>query len=308
MNITVIGAGVIGISWTALFAAHGHEVTVHDTAPDVDERVRDGLARLIPTLRMLGLDTSGLPERVRCESDLAAAVRAADVIQENGPERRDFKVRLWRDVEKHARAEVLMLSSSSGTTATEQAAGMRDPSRLLIGHPFNPPHLIPLVEVVPGEKTSEDAVREAIDFYASLGKTPIRLRREIPGFVANRIQAAVFRESVALVRAGVVTVSELDDIVTNSLGPRWATAGPFRSFHLGGGPRGFRGFLEHFATGMQLLWLHAAVRPVLLTPGLRRKLLAQIDESFGSTPYAEAEKNRDRQQVAVLEALAAQQN
>lgn len=304
MNITVIGAGVVGISWSALFLANGHTVTVYDVADDSPQRVRDGVARCEPTLRSLGYDTADMTARLKFCDDLAEGVRDADVVQENGPERRDFKRRLWAQVEKAAKPTALLLSSSSGTTATSQSALMTNPGRLLIGHPFNPPHLIPLIEVVPGKNTDPSAVEEAMQFYSALGKTPIRLRREIPGFAANRLQAALFKESVALVRAGVVTVEELDDIVVNSVGLRWATAGPFQSFHLGGGPSGFRGYLDHFATGMQLLWLHSATRPVVLTTSLKRRLLGQIDDSFGARPIHELEAERDEKQLAVRAALA----
>ncbi|KXP01294.1 3-hydroxyacyl-CoA dehydrogenase NAD-binding domain-containing protein [Tsukamurella pseudospumae] len=304
MNITVIGAGVIGISWSALFLANGHTVTVYDVADDAPQRVRDGIAQCEPTLRSLGYDTTDMTARLTFCDDLDEAVREADVVQENGPERRDFKRRLWAQVEKAAKPTALLLSSSSGMTATSQSALMTDPGRMLIGHPFNPPHMIPLVEVVPGENTAPSAVDEAMRFYAALGKTPIRLRREIPGFAANRLQAALFKESVALVRAGMVTVEELDEIVVNSIGLRWATAGPFQSFHLGGGPSGFRGYLDHFATGVQLLWLHAATRPVVLTTRLKNRLVRQIDDSFGARPIQELEAERDAKQLAVRAALA----
>lgn len=305
MKITVIGAGVIGVSWTALFLAHGHDVTVFDIDPDAPKRAQAGLEQIQPTLLGLGLNTEDLASRLRFTSDLAEAVANADVVQENGPERRQIKRQLWADVERHVKPTALLLSSSSGTTATEQAKHMQDAGRMLIGHPFNPPHLIPLVEVVPGERTDPEAVEDAMNFYRSLGKTPIQLRKEIPGFVANRLQAAVFKESVALVRAGVVTVPELDEIVVQSIGLRWAITGPFESFHVGGGPTGFRGYLRQFAKGIQLLWLHSATRPVVLTQRLQQSLLDQIDASFGSRPIHDLETHRDRRQVALIAARAA---
>lgn len=303
MDITVIGAGVIGISWSALFLANGHTVTVYDVADDAPQRVQHGIAQCEPTLRSLGFNTTDMAARLRFCDDLDEAVRDADVVQENGPERGGFKRNLWAQVEKAAKPTALLLSSSSGTTATSQAAGMTNPGRMLIGHPFNPPHLIPLVEVVPGKNTDPSAVDEAMRFYTSLGKTPIRLRKEIPGFAANRLQAALLKESVALVRDGVVTVEELDQIVVSSIGLRWATAGPFQSFHLGGGPTGFRGYLNHFATGVQLLWLHSALRPVFLTAGMKQMLLRQIDDSFGNRPIHDLEAERDEKQLAVLKGV-----
>ena len=180
---------------------------------------------------------AGSAERLRFEPALERAVAQADVVQETGPERLDFKRDLWRRIAAVAPPHSLLLSSSSGIPATEQAAEMDAPGRMLIGHPFNPPHVIPLVEVVPGAQTSPEAVADAVAFYRAIGKVPQVVRKEIGGFVANRLQAAIFRECVSLVSQGVVTVDELDAIVTHSVGLRWAVDGPFASFHLGGGGR-----------------------------------------------------------------------
>ncbi|WP_212749015.1 3-hydroxyacyl-CoA dehydrogenase NAD-binding domain-containing protein [Nocardia cyriacigeorgica] len=300
-RVTVVGAGVIGASWTALFLAHGLHVTVCDIAPDSEARLHTQLRAIEPTLHALGLpplDTSHL----LFEPHISKAVVAADVVQECGPERRGFKRDLWRRVEQAAPPQALLLSSSSGIPVDWQSTRMRDPARLLIGHPVNPPHLMPLVEVVAGSKTASTAVDEAIDFYRAVGKHPVRLRKPIPGFVVNRLQSALMREAVALVRAGVVTVDELDDIVTHSVGPRWAATGPFESFHLGGGPTGFAGFLKAYAGGMQLLWLHSSLRPVWFTPSVRRRLREQVDAGIGTVSITELEARRDRRQLAVLRA------
>src|SRR6201981_1619648 len=178
----VIGAGVIGASWTALFLAHGLEVVVNDPRPDVEALVSDYIRNSLPTLDALGLPTANLEAKLRFQADLESAVAGADLVQENGPERIEFKQDLWARVGKVVGEHALMLSSSSAKTATEQALKMSRPERLLVGHPFNPPHLIPLVEVVPGEKTSPGAVDDAGVFYAALGKVPRVVHKEIPGF------------------------------------------------------------------------------------------------------------------------------
>lgn len=303
MNVTVIGAGLIGVSWAALFLAHGHRVCIHDVAPDVASRVRTELERIQPFMAQLGrpLDFDG--PGLSFEADLSAAVRQADVVQECGPERLMFKQALWARVEAHCRPDALLLSSSSGITATMQSRKMKTPQRMLVGHPFNPPHLVPLVEVVAGRRTDPDAVRRARDFYAGLGKRPVVLHKEIPGFVANRIQAAVIRESVSLVRQGVVSVEDLDIAVQASLGLRWATGGPFKSAHLGGGAGGIQAFFKQFATGLQLLWLHMRLRPVFLTRRAQQALVGQITQSYGSVPIDELASLRDQQQIALLQAL-----
>ena len=304
-NITVIGAGLIGASWTALFLAHGHRVCVHDVAPGFEARVRMELTRIKPTLLALGLtlDDDHHKDRLSFEPDLAKAVRNADFVQECGPERIAFKRQLWAQVEQHCPATALLLSSSSGLTASRQAKGMRTPHRMLVGHPFNPPHLIPLVEVVPGQQTLPDAVDAAMRFYTSLGKKAILVKKEIPGFVANRLQAAVIRESVSLVQQGVITAGDLDDVMTHSLGIRWAVGGPFISAHLGGGAGGIKAFFKQFGSGLQLLWLHSRLRPVLLTQGTRDNLDAALQGMVQGASVAELESARDQQQLALLTAL-----
>lgn len=303
MNVTVIGGGLIGASWAALFLSHGHRVCVHDVVPDVALRVRTELRRIQPFMAQLGhaLDPDG--PHLSFEADLTRAVRHADVVQECGPERLGFKQALWAMVEVHCPPEALLLSSSSGITASMQARKMTSPQRMLVGHPFNPPHLVPLVEVVPGKGTSDESVRRAREFYAGLGKQPVVLRKEIPGFVANRIQAAVIRESVSLVRQGVVSVEDLDIAVQSSLGLRWATGGPFKSAHLGGGAGGIEAFFKQFATGLQLLWFHMRLRPVWLTGRTQRALAGQVTQRYGAWPIDELASIRDRQQIALLQAL-----
>ncbi|HEX5371917.1 MAG TPA: 3-hydroxyacyl-CoA dehydrogenase NAD-binding domain-containing protein [Aquabacterium sp.] len=303
MHVTVIGGGLIGASWAALFLAHGHRVCVHDVAPGVEARVRQELQRIQPFMAQLGLPLDPHSPALSFDGDLARAVRQADVVQECGPERLAFKQSLWVSVESHCRPDALLLSSSSGITASMQSRKMASPQRMLVGHPFNPPHLIPLVEVVPGRRTSAEATERARQFYLALGKQAIVLRKEIPGFVANRIQAAVIRESVSLVRQGVVSVEDLDTAVQSSLGLRWACGGPFLSAHLGGGAGGIGAFFKQFAGGLQLLWLHMRLRPVLLTGGAQRALAQQIEQRYGAQSIDQWASRRDQQQIALLQAL-----
>jgi len=304
-NVTVIGGGLIGASWAALFLSHGHRVCVHDVAPDAALRVRSELQRIQPFMAQMGLSFDPDGPGLTFDADLAGAVRQADVVQECGPERLAFKQSLWAQVESHCPAHALLLSSSSGITASMQARQMKTPQRMLVGHPFNPPHLIPLVEVVPGKRTSKEAVLRARDFYVALGKQAVVLNKEIPGFVANRIQAAVIRESVSLVRQGVVSVEDLDVAVQSSLGLRWATGGPFLSAHLGGGAGGIQAFWRQFAGGLQLLWLHMRLKPVLLTHKAQDSLADAVGRRYGGQSIDQLASARDRQQIALLKALKA---
>ncbi|UQI45754.1 3-hydroxyacyl-CoA dehydrogenase NAD-binding domain-containing protein [Streptomyces sp. HU2014] len=299
----VIGGGVIGISWAGLFLAHGLDVVVSDPRPDVRDQVLTGLDEIVPALSALGLPTGDLAGRLTFEADLATAVAGADVVQENGPERLAVKQEIWQAVERAAPAHALLATSTSGIPASAIAEAMRQPERLVVGHPFNPPHLVPLVEVVPGAKTSARTLRQARDFYAALGKKPQILRKEIPGFVANRLQSALFRECVHLVAEGVVTESELDEIVTASIGLRWAVAGPFRTFHLGGGPGGLPHFIQHLGRAMEGTWPGLG-NPTFDEPTVAR-LTGQAQEAFGDVPVGELAARRDRAQIALMRALEA---
>lgn len=302
-QVAVIGAGVIGTSWAALMLAHGLQVRVHDPDPDVRAKVRAGLEQVTPALDALGLPTQGLADRLEFADDVEHAVDGARVIQENGPEKLEFKQQLWTRVEKVVDATALLLSSTSGQPATLQAQEMADGSRLLVGHPFNPPHMVPLVEVVPGERTDPAAVEEAVAFYRALGKRPLVLRKEKPGFVANRLQSAMFQECVSLVAEGVVTMEDLDEVVTSSIGMRWAVNGPFLTFHLGGGPGGLPHFLKHLGPGMQARWASLG-HPQFDEPTVAL-LTEAVEHAYGDLTYDELERRRDAGQLAVMRALAA---
>jgi len=303
-NVCVIGAGVIGASWTALFLAHGLNVVVNDPQPDIEATLKGALWKIAPTLRELGLAHEFLDSRLRFEPELERAVADADVVQENGPERPEWKQQLWARVENTVPKHALLLSSSSARPATEQGREMQDSSRLLVGHPFNPPHLIPLVEIVPGERTDPDAIDDAFAFYEALGKVPRVLKKEIQGFVANRLQRAIMREACYLVQEGVVSIDELDDIVTSSIGLRWAVNGPFSSFHMGGGPKGLESFFQNLGKNMAASF--NVVPPVELDEKLQQRIINQAAASFGKTPIPQMERQRDNAQVALLRALASQ--
>jgi len=302
-QITVVGAGVIGISWTALFLARGLHVTVSDPLPDVEDLVRSKLAEIAPTLAQLGLPIEALEgpsPTLGFETDVATAVHAADVVQENGPERLDLKQQLWRTIEEAAPAHGLFASSSSSLPASEMAKAMREPHRLVVCHPFNPPHLVPLVEVVASKGTDPGVVNKAVAFYRAIGKQPLVLGREIPGFVANRLQAALFREAVYLVSQGIVSEQALDDVVTASIGMRWAVAGPFRTFHLGGEPGGLADFIVHLGPAMEALWSQ------LGAPSLDPQTVALLTKGaadFGGT-VGELAAQRDAAEIRLMRALS----
>ncbi|MEU4498313.1 3-hydroxyacyl-CoA dehydrogenase NAD-binding domain-containing protein [Streptomyces sp. NPDC023998] len=296
----VVGAGTIGLSWAALFAAHGMDVWVTDPRPDLAEAVDSALASAASPLAHQGLDVQGITDRVHLAADVTEAVRNADVVQENGPENVGFKRELFATLVREAPKHALLLSSSSAIPSTVFTEGLEDASRVLIGHPFNPPHVVPLVEVVPGERTSEESVARAVEFYRCVGRLPVVERKEIPGFVGNRLQNALSREAIYLVEQGVVGPAELDLVVVNSLGLRWATVGPFLAAHLGGGPGGYRHMAEHIGASMQQMWDFGQPEQ---TPEQTERLVKAVEDAYGSGSWAQLSQERDRRQINVLSAV-----
>jgi carnitine 3-dehydrogenase len=299
-RVAVVGTGVIGASWAAHFLAHGLDVVATDPSPGAEQRLRSDVAAIWPTLTPAA---GGSPERLAFTPDPAEAVADADFVQENGPEREDVKHQLFAVLDAAARPEVVLASSSSGMLPSVIARGCpRHPERVVIGHPFNPPHLIPLVEVVPGEKTSEQAVEAALTFYTAVGKKPIRLRQELPGHVANRLQAALWQEAYSLVERGVATVADIDTAIAQGPGLRWAVLGPFANQHLSGGPGGIAHVLEHLGPPTEAWWRDLG--QVTLTPELVAKLVAGVDEELAGVDPAELVARRDAVLTALLAAKA----
>src|ERR1700730_16271650 len=242
-RVALIGTGVIGASWAALFLAKGLEVVATDVASDAEGRLRQFVDAAWPALEEMGLAPGASQANLTFTSDMPAAIAGAEFVQENGPERIDFKQKLYGQLDELLASDVIIASSSSGLTMSAIQAGCAlHPERCVIGHPFNPPHLIPLVEIVGGKLTSEGTIDRASAFYRGLGKRPVRLRKEVPGHVANRLPAALVREVAYLVGDGVIDVADIDDAVSWGPGLRWGVMGPNMLYHLGGGPGG----IEHF--------------------------------------------------------------
>jgi 3-hydroxyacyl-CoA dehydrogenase len=253
-RIAIVGTGVIGASWAAEFLARGFDVIAIDPAPDAEAKLRAYVDSAWPALTAMGLSSSASRERLSFTIDMKKAVSDADLVQENGPERPDFKIKLFADIDAVTPPDSLIASSSSGITMSVMQSACKHPERCVVGHPFNPPHMIPLVEVVGGAKTSPDAVQRAIAFYTSIGKKPILLRKEVVGHVANRIQAALYREVVNLIALGVLDVADADTAVCWGPGLRWGVMGPNLLFHLGGGPGGIQHFMDHLSGPVATWW------------------------------------------------------
>ena len=253
-RIAIVGTGVIGASWAAEFLARGFDVDATDPAADAEKNLHKFVDEAWPALSAKGLSRNASRDRLSFSQDMKKAVSEADFVQENGPERPDFKIKLFADMDAATPADSLIASSSSGITMSVMQSACTHPERCVIGHPFNPPHMVPLVEVVGGSKTSDAAVQRAIEFYASIGKKPIHVRKEVVGHVANRLQAAIYREVVNLIHLGVVDVADADTAVCWGPGLRWAVMGPSMLFHLGGGQGGIRHFMEHLSGPVASWW------------------------------------------------------
>ena len=281
-RVAVIGTGTIGASWTALFLAAGHEVAASDPAEGAEDRLRAQVAANWGDLETLGVALGSLDNALMSltfHDDPAAAAEGAMVVQENAPERIEVKRKLLAQLETAITPDALILSSTSGLKPTDMQRDMAHPERLVVGHPFNPPHLIPLVEIVGGARTSEQAIAAAMRFYEGVGKQPIRLNREITGHVANRLQAALWREAVYLAREGVASVADIDRAMTGALGIRWALMGPHLTFHLGGGPGGMESFVRNLGPAVESWW--ADLGDATLDDETRRVLVDGMAETEG---------------------------
>ena len=302
-TVAIIGTGVVGASWAALFLAKGLEVVATDVAPDADASLRHFVEAAWPALKRLGLAPGASQSNLKFAADLATAVKNADFVQENGPERIDFKRKLYRQLDDLLSADVIIASSSSGLTMSAiQSDCPSHPERCVIGHPFNPPHLVPLVEIVGGAKTSEDTIQRAFEFYTSIGKRAVRLHKEVPGHVANRLQAALGREVYHLVAEGVVSVADVDTALCWGPGLRWGIMGQVLLNHLGGGEGGIDHFFAQF-TGPMTAWWKVLGSPVL-TPELQQTLIDGLHAEVGSRSIDELAAQRDEVMLGLLELRA----
>jgi 3-hydroxyacyl-CoA dehydrogenase len=249
-RIAVVGTGVIGASWAAQYLARGFDVTATDPAPGAEEKLRKYVDNAWELLTTIGLTPRASRDRLSFTSNMQDALANSDFVQENGPERPELKTKLFADMDDAAPLDSIIASSSSGITPSVMQSKCRHPERVLVGHPFNPPHIIPLVEVVGGTKTSPQAVQRAMAFYASIGKKPILLNKELPGHVANRLQIALYSQVMYLIQQGVLNVADADAAVSYGPGLRWGVIGPSLQWHLGGGAGGIQHFMEHLMEPM----------------------------------------------------------
>jgi 3-hydroxyacyl-CoA dehydrogenase len=298
-RIAIVGTGVIGASWAALYLARGRSVVATDPAPNAEANLRRYIDAAWKDLTVIGLSPNASRDRLEFTLDMKKALDGADFVQENGPERQDFKIKLFADMDAATPADSIIASSSSGLTMSVMQSACRHPERCVIGHPFNPPHVVPLVEVVAGEKTSPRAVQQAIAFYASIGKKPIHVRKEVVGHVANRLQAALYREVVHLIEQGVLDVADSDAAVCWGPGLRWGVMGPNLLFHLGGGQGGIRHFMEHLS-GPVATWWKDLGKLTEFSPQIKQTIIDGVLNEADNRSIEELERERDGMLLELL--------
>ena len=290
-RVGLVGAGVIGGGWALHYLRMGFDVDIYDPGPRAREGVESMLTEIWPLMERIGVRQGASPDRIAFHAEIAAAVAGADMVQESTPEDGKAKRAVIAQIDRAARPDVIIASSTSGFAMTMLQADCRSPQRCVVGHPFNPPYLIPLVEVVGGERTDPAAVEWLAAFYATVGKRPLRLTRELPGFVGNRLQEAMWREALHMVAAGEATVEEIDEAIAYGPGLRWAQMGPCLTFHLAGGSAGMEYMLNHFGAALLEPWTRLQAPP--LTPDLRERMVDGCLREAGGRSVAEFEHLRD---------------
>jgi 3-hydroxyacyl-CoA dehydrogenase len=298
-TVAVIGTGLIGAGWAALFLARGLSVRAWDPSPGFAERLEAAIAARAPALAALG----SVPDRARltCCATLEDAVGDAGFVQENAPDTEAAKRPLFAALDAATPRGVVIASSTSALLLTPLAEGLAGADRFVLGHPINPAELMPLVEISGGERTAPGTIAHAAAFYRSLGKRPVVLRREIAGHIAGRLAAALYREAVALVEDGIADAATVDEALSASMGLRWAATGVHLSYHLGGGPGGLRHYLDHLGPAQERRW--ASMRTPRLTEALKARLVAEVDAVAAGRSVAALEAERDARLVALLRAL-----
>jgi 3-hydroxyacyl-CoA dehydrogenase len=297
-RIAIVGTGVIGASWAAQYLARGFEVVATDPAPNAEANLRKYIDEAWEQLEQIGLSPSAARDRLSFTKDMKQALANADLVQENGPERPEFKIKLFADMDAATPVDSIIASSSSGITPSVMQSACKHSERVLIGHPFNPPHIIPLVEVVGGAKTSPEAIEQAMRFYSSIGKKPIHLQKELPGHVANRLQAALYREMLYLIQQGVLSVEDTDVAVCYGPGLRWGVMGQSLQWHLGGGAGGIKHFMDHLMD--PLAGMMKALGTPDITPELKQTIIDGVTREAGNRSVDELAHEENETLIGLL--------
>jgi carnitine 3-dehydrogenase len=297
-RIAIVGTGVIGASWAAYYLSRGFDVVATDPAPNAESGLRKYVDNAWTLLTKFGLASGASTNRLTFTPKLGEALAEADLVQENGPERPDFKAKLFAEMDELTPVDSILASSSSSIPMDVTQANCKHPERCVIGHPFNPPHIVPLVEVVGGAKTSEATIERAMAFYASIGSKPIRLYKALPGHAGNRLQAALYKEVLYLVQEGVLSVADADIAVSYGPGIRWGVMGPSLQWHLGGGTGGIHHFMDHLMDTLTSLMKGLQMPDV--TPALKQTIVDGVLKEAGERSVDELAEKENEVMLALL--------
>ncbi len=300
-KVAVVGSGVIGSGWAARCLARGIEVVAWDPGKGAEAQMRANVANAWPAMSKLGMAPHATQDKLTFVPTLEQCVADADFIQENAPDREELKRKLFNQIADACRPDVLIASSSSGLLPTDIQRECRNPERTLIGHPFNPVYLLPLVELIGGKKTAPEAITKAADFYRSIGMYPLHVRKEIEGYLSDRLQEALWREVLHLVNDGIATTEELDAAIAYGPGLRWSIWGTCLIFHLAGGEGGMRHMLEHFGPALELPW--TKLKAPTLTPALIDRMASGTEAQAAGRSIKDLERLRDDCLISVMQAL-----
>ena len=303
-KIGILGGGTIGASWSAFFLSRGYDVVAWDPGPDAEAKMRAFIDNAWPQLTELGLSAGAAVARLRFVAMPEEAVEGCDFIQESAPERLDIKQELYARVDAVIGEQTIFASSTSGLVMSDLQQGLNNASQFVVGHPFNPPHLIPLVEVVAGKDSDPAAADWAMDFYRHVGKHPIRLKKELKGHLANRLQAALWREAIMAVKEDVASIEDIDAAMAQGPGLRLALMGPHMIFGLAGGKGGMGHFYDHIGPAMEAWWETMQETPKL-DADLRAKLIEGVDAEAAGRSIDQLEAERDDKLIALLKMLQA---
>ncbi|SDC21337.1 carnitine 3-dehydrogenase [Pelagirhabdus alkalitolerans] len=298
-QIAIIGTGVIGNGWIVRFLANGFDVVAYDPIDGAEARTKEVIEQAWESVESLGLHTDASHERIRFVSSIEDAVKHADLIQENVPERLDLKQDVLKEIDRFAQKDAIIGSSTSGIKPTELQIKLDHPERLVVAHPFNPVYLLPLVEIVGGKQTTKEMKQAAHDLYEAANMKPMIIEKEIEGFVADRLMEALWREALHLVNDGIATTEEVDKAITYGAGLRWAQMGPFMTFHLAGGKEGMRHMLKQFGPALKLPW--TKLEAPELTEDLKERVINGCETHAGDRSVAELEHKRNAFLVQLID-------
>ena len=299
--VSIIGTGVIGAGWAARFIASGHHVQAYDPSPRSLKKLKTDVKKALISLSKIGLHKNASIKNLTYHNNLEDALKDTSFVQENAPEKEKLKTSLLKEIDQLLDKKILIASSSSGLLPTKIQSKCKFPNRVLIGHPFNPVYLLPLVEIVKGKKTSQQSALKLKKIYESIGMKPLMVRKEIEGYISDRLQEALWRESLHLIKDGIASTEEIDDAIVYGPGLRWAFMGVCLTFHLAGGEEGMKHMLEQFGPALKLPW--TKLKAPELNKKLKGRMISGTKKQAGKFSINDLEKQRDLFLIEIMKTL-----